>query len=277
MGRYFNVDLVPDMIDGNVATVIQSNGTDLGFNANDILFDWQEIDVPSGSKALTSILMYAMGEDGGAAAAGSTHIIFAKSINGVAPKSLGVVNNTVTGGFDLGRHFVGACGIGPSGGTASDLGYGSVLGLTIGTIFTSGGIYTPDSNANANDGQSWAGVLPQVIDTEPGSGTNIGYDKLYVAAITQNRFDFSTGVLADAVASGNDISVDGVDPAKCFQIGDTIYKHDSNTPLGTVKSMTDDGDNTYHIILNADTAVAVANNDEIVNANAVRLKLGFER
>ena len=114
MGKYFNVDLVPDMINGNVATVIQSDKTDLGFSSSDILFDWQTIDVPSGSKALTSILMYVMGEDGGAAAAGNTHIIFAKSIDGVAPKSLGTVNAAVTGGVDLGRHFVGAFGVVPS-------------------------------------------------------------------------------------------------------------------------------------------------------------------
>ena len=277
MGKYFNVDLVPDMINGNVATVIQSDKTDLGFSSSDILFDWQTIDVPSGSKALTSILMYVMGEDGGAAAAGNTHIIFAKSIDGVAPKSLGVVNAGVTGGVDLGRHFVGACGVGPSGGASADQGYGHVLGLTVGAIFTSGGIYTPDSNDSAGGGQSWAGVLPQVIDTEPGSGTNVGYDKLYVAAITQGRFDFSTGVLSTTTSTGSVLPVDGVDPRKAFQIGDTIYKHNSNTALGTVKSMSDEGGGNYNIVLNADTAVSVANDDEIVNANAVRLKLGFER
>ena len=41
--------------------------------------------------------------------------------------------------------------------------------------------------------------------------------------------------------------------------------------------MSDEGSGDYNIVLNADTAVSVANDDEIVNANAVRLKLGFER
>ena len=66
--------------------------------------------------------------------------------------------------------------------------------------------------------------------------------------------------------------VDTVDPQKCFQVGDIIYVHDVDTALGTIASIA-----SGEITLEANNAAAVANNDEIVNANPIRIKLGFER
>ena len=57
-------------------------------------------------------------------------------------------------------------------------------------------------------------------------------------------------------------------------MGDTVYLHDVDTALGTIKSLTDTS-----IVLNA--AIADGTNlddtDELINANPIRMIFGFER
>ena len=273
MGKFFTIDITPDVINGTVAGVIQSDKTDLAFAVNDLVFDWTAVDVPSGSKVLKSASMYIAGEDGGVQAAGMQQLIFAKSINKEAPSSLGAVNAAPNAGFTTPLHFVGACNVG--GYNATFPTSGQIGALAFGTYYMAGSIGPfPDSNDTSNEGGS-AMNLPIVIDTEPGSGTNVGYDKLYVAMTTQARLDFSTGVLSTGAISADtqkNVPVDTVDPQKCFQVGDIIYVHDVDTALGTIASIA-----SGEITLEANNAAAVANNDEIVNANPIRIKLGFER
>jgi hypothetical protein len=116
--------------------------------------------------------------------------------------------------------------------------------------------------------------LPVILEGEPASGQNVGYDIIYVAAFVVGAVDFSTGVkpTAQATTSTDTIAVDGVDPRKCFQIGDTVYTNTDDTALGTVKSMT-----SSEIVLNANLAAQVEDNEEIVNANPVRVVFGFEK
>jgi len=261
--KFFNVNLTPDLINGVVGTMIQSDKTDLPFSARDILFDWQAVDVPRGANMLRSVSAYVMGEDGGLAANQAIYLIFAKTINNVAPTTLGVVNAAVTAGWDLPLHYIGAMKLSGAGGE------GAISGPTFGNIMV--------STMGMDDGAQAGWGLPMVLDLEPTSGTNVGYDKLYVAGIAGGAFDFSTGVLANytsgapSVDTTTSITVDTVDARKCFQVGDVIYVHDVNTALGTVKSV---AENT--ITLEANNAAAVANNDEIVNANPIKIRLGFE-
>ena len=46
MVRYFTKSFTPDIINGDVSLVIQSDGNDLPFSASDVLFDWVAVDVP---------------------------------------------------------------------------------------------------------------------------------------------------------------------------------------------------------------------------------------
>ena len=59
-----------------------------------------------------------------------------------------------------------------------------------------------------------------------------------------------------------------------FSVGDTVYLHDVDTALGTVKSVTD-----TTIVLNAAIAggTDLDDDDELLNANPIKIKLGFER
>ena len=267
MANYFQVEVVPDLVDGDISYLIADDKTDTPFASRDILFKWTEVDIPSGTNLLRSVQAHVMGEDGGTASIGYWHLLFAKSIDGDAPDALGSTNSAATTAYDLPRKIVGAVTLG-----STTVPYGMLNGIAYGTYFTPGGQLGSDANENNTLGGNID--LPIVLDLEPGSGTNVGYDKLYVAALTSTAFDFSTGIestgaiVAEATAT---IAVDGVDPRKCFQIGDSVYVHDLDTAAGTVKSMT-----SGTIVLNAVTAVAVANNDEIMNGNPIRVKLGFE-
>jgi hypothetical protein len=254
----FTVKITPDLIDGDVSNIIGAQvpaATDAPFAVDDILFDWVPMQVPKGSNKLVSITGYLMGQDGGEQIDGDIEFVFAKSLNGVAPGTLGAVNAAQTTCFELPLHFV---GFAKCENTSS-----ITRGVKFGDFFTS-----------TYGGGAGGAQLPIVLEGEPSSGQNVGYDVIYVAAFVIGLVDFSTGVKPDAQAttSTDTISVDGVDPRKCFQIGDTIYTNTNDTALGTVKSMASD-----EIVLNANLAVQVEDNEEIVNANPVRVTFGFEK
>ena len=262
MSKYFSTTIIPDLIDGDVSdivgTSVGADSGDVAFAANDILFDWTSFEIPRGASKLTSITMYMMGEDGGVQNNVDIGFLFAKTEDGVAPTSLGETNAAHTAGFDMPTHLIGATRLEVTGDDS-----GHVFGPAFGSIYV--------SNA-AGSGEG--GFCPVILQGEPNTGTTTGYDKIYVAAFCKAGIDFSTGVKPDAQAttSTDTISVDGVDPRKCFQIGDTVYTNTDDTALGTVKSM---GANS--IVLNANLAAQVEDNEEIVNANPIRITFGFEQ
>jgi len=265
---FFQVEVRPDIINGDVSNVINSNKTDLAFgNTGDILFDWQVLDVPKGASRLENCCVYITGEDGGTAGLGDIHLVFAKSINGVAPGSLGAPNAAQTACFELPLHLIGAFSV--EGTTAGE---GSLIGPTFGTIY----------NGN-HMGNSEGGQQKIILQGEPDSGSSAGYDTIYVAAFSGASLDFSTGVLLD-MAGDEDIdasedtpttiTVDGVDPRKAFQVGDQVYVHDLNTPIpGTIASMT----STTITFSEANSTVDISNNDEMMCATPIKFIFGFEK
>ena len=255
--KYFNIDLKPDIINGNVSCVIDSDKTDNVFAGEDILFDWQAVDIPRGTIALESIMVYMMGEDGGVQADKDFSFLFAKSINGVAPRSLGSVNGPQTACFGLPLHIIGAARM---EGTST-----SMIGPAFGQLYLW-------NAAGANGIQGPMIMTPEVI-----SGTNVGYDKLYIAAFAGGSFDFSTGVLSDGGETSDvetSLTTKTVDPRKAFNEGDTVYIHDVNTAIGTIKSMT-----STNITLNAVIAdgTDIADEDEFMNATPITCRFGFRQ
>jgi len=255
----FTVKINPDIILGDVSNIVGNtvgaDSGDVAFTTDDILFDWQALQVPKGANKLISISGYLMGQDGGEQVNADLEFVFAKSINGTAPGTLGAVNAAQTACFELPLHYIGVAKVEATSSVT--------LGPKFGDYFSSG--FTGSSNGHA---------LPIILEGEPSSGQNVGYDVIYVAAFTLGATDFSTGVKpsAQAATSTDTIAVDGVDPRKCFQVGDTVYTNTDDTALGTVKSM---GANS--IVLNASLAVQVEDNEEIVNANPVTVIFGFEK
>ena len=257
---YFNVDVIPDCIAGDVS---DNNGGDVG--SGDIIFDWTAVDVPKGSCLLKSVVAYVNAEDGayGAGSLTDYELIFAKSVNGVVPPTLGDVNAVQTGCGELRHHYVGAVRL------ESSVIKGTVTKGTFGVMFHSGAV------GQTNE----VGAQPFVIDLEPISGTNVGYDKLYVAAFQTSARAYGTGVLADGAvdassAQSKTITVKTVDATKLFSKGDQVYVMDLDTPIpGTLTKV----EATTLTFSEANTTVDIADGDELLNANPIRIKLGFEK
>ena len=263
MGKFFNVDVLPDCIAGDIS----DNPGSGDIAASTIIFGWTAVDVPKGSCMLRSITASVNGEDGAiAGSAVDLELLFAKSIDGVAPPSIGTIGAvpTCNGSTNWARHLVGAYRL------ESASGKGTLAKTPFRVVYTQGG-GSADTNLGFNT----------VLDLEPESGTNVGYDKLYVAGIQINARHYGTAVLVNGAITSDtatSITVDGTDVRKVFCIGDTVYIQAVDTALGTVKSMTHDGtDGT--IVLNAAIAggTDLTNNHELLNANPWRFKLGFER
>tara|TARA_R100000458_G_C8187089_1_gene182077 strand:- start:13 stop:783 length:771 start_codon:yes stop_codon:yes gene_type:complete len=256
MGKYFSTTVKPIL---PVATMIASNKADNAFAHSDVLFDWTAFDIPKGANKLTSVTSIVKGLHGAPQTDRDIILLFAKSeADGTAPESLGNVNGSVNGTdyYHLlqGYHTIDVTQF--------------ALYLDWLSVATAGG--------GGDDGTRLAPNL--ILQGEPNSGTNVGYDKLYVGAIMgpSGDFNFSTGVLlndGDNVAEGDTALVtDGVDANKAFSKGDVILKHDSDTVVGTVKSVT-----ANLITLESGSGVAITDDDEIMPQSPITVILGFER
>ena len=259
MNRYLLKEITPDVINGDVSSIIASNAADKPFAGGDILFDWTSFEIPKGGARLDSIVVHVMGEDGGTAAEQDMTLYFAKTVNGAAPDSVGAVNAAFTTGYNFPKALMG--GVKLEGGEANS----QLAGPAFGDVL----VNAPYS-AHGIDGT----VIFTAEEGYPSLGT-VGNDTFYVCGFAGGAYDFSTGVLSDGGETSDtetSLTTKTVDPRKCFQIGDTVYIHDVDTAIGTVKSMT-----ATNITLNAAIAggTDIADDDELVNANPIRIKLGF--
>ena len=261
MGKFFNVDVLPDCIAGDVS---DNNGTD-DISGGDIIFNWTAVDVPKGSCLLKSVIAYVNAEDGAYAAGSLTdyELIFAKSVSGVVPPSLGTIGGAQDACGQLRHHYIGAVRL------ESTAIKGTVTQATFGVMFHGGATGQTNEHAQQNF----------VVDLEPTSGTNVGYDKLYVAGLHVSTRNYGTGVLADGAvtassAESTTITVKTVDATKLFSVGDTVYVMDLDTKIpGTLTKV----EATTLTFSEANTTVDITDGDELINANPIRLKLGFEK
>ena len=255
---YFQKTFRPDIINGAVANVIQSNKTDLPFAAGDVLFDWQSVDVPLGTNAIADGVIHMYGEDGSDQEEGDIILLIAKSNSGAAPTSLGAANAVAGSCYELPDILIGMMKF---EGTTNYAGKVNLAGL--GSSF----YYHTNQNGQAKD---------IVLDLEQNSLGGPTTNRIYIAGIAGAAFDFSTGVLKDTAEtsdSATSLTTKTVDPRLAFRVGDTVYIHDVNTAIGTIASMT-----ATNITLNAAIAggTDIADEDEFMNAQPITVTLGFK-
>jgi hypothetical protein len=277
--KYFNVVVKP-----TITASLQAANSGV-YASGDVVFDWHGVDVPKGASRLVGITAVIRQKHGTAANEFPFQLIYGKSINSVAPTSLGVSNATA-GGVGYYNNV-----IGKSTFIAKDY-MGDVLdnGVTVAAL-TQGGA---DSESPSI-----------VLEGEPDSGTNVGYDKIYVAMITEGAFDFSTGVAItsagfDSSAGDGTISVfDGTDPTLVFAPGDVLHAQD-NVVCGEVASIAAAGaasaaitfqfsggdtlsETDYTVPANLEAWIEdfkgedLAEDDELFNVNPVKITLHFEK
>ena len=252
MGKYFTVEVKPTM-----PTVAIGQHAD--FADGDIAFDWFGFDIPKGAAKLTGVVMEvrSAGDAGASVQKVAMDLLFARTRdNGnIAPPSLGAVNSpmsaTTVGRYEIIGHVEMAA-----------TGYAASLDGT--SICTSG--RTPQD------------ALGLVLQGEPETGTNVGYDKIYVAGILKTALDLeSLTRINNGTLDGSVLTVNGTDPRLFLAVGDTIAATtatdtSASTAIGEVSALAE-----LSITLKAATEVAVVNDDFIYNVNPIRFIFSFEK
>ena len=278
MGKYFNVTVKPEILVAKQDDEAWANG--------DVVFDWTPFDVPKGANRLLDVTALIRKKNGIYANEYGFFLLYARSINGEAPASLGTVHAGATGtGY-----------------------YNNIIGKSV--------FLTTDYTGNQIDNMHVAGLnaggatndIPSVVlQGEPNSGQNVGYDTIYVACISEGAgFDFTTDVNLDDAVDVSELSaatlttLDGTACNISFAPGDILRATD-DIILGEVESIDannitfkTDGSKVYHaggrvLFTNPDglanwkiqngagAAGDLTNNDEIFNLHPITLKFSFER
>jgi hypothetical protein len=252
VSKFFTTEIKPAFTD--VAQIIASNKADAAFSAGDVLFDWQEMQMPRGAAKLKDINVMLRGTH----TAGAMQFFFAKpNSDGTAPSSIGTPNATAngTGYYD---NVLGAVVI-------DDTAVKNRLDFM--------DVYSMGAGAS---GDQMAAI---VVESAAEYGQNVGYDKVYVACVGHQNFalNFSTNVVtagAHTDDATNDITVTAAaDPRHFFQKGDVLHIHDVNTAIGTVSSLPD----ATSIILTSNNVGAIASADEIVNLSPIKCIFSWEK
>ena len=275
MGKYFNVVVKPTILASKLAVV---------YGSGDLVFDWHAVDIPKGASKLMGVTAIMRQKHGTAANEHPFQLVYAKSINNVAPSSLGTVNATANGTGYFNNV------IGKSTFTANDY-MSDILdnGVTV-VALAQGGASSEKPSI--------------VLEGEPDSGTNVGFDKLYVGMIAEGAFDFTTDAeisraitIADNTGSFVDADVEGTALNLVFSPGDVIHAADdiiigevdtvdaaamtfkfgceatasetnSTVPANLAAFVTQNG---------AGTAGDLADGDELINVNPIKIILHFEK
>ncbi len=122
-----------------------------------------------------------------------------------------------------------------------------------------------------------------ILEAEPSSGDNVGYDTLYVAASTGGIISFGTTVIARGGASATATTVetdkgsnDDPNADLIFAVGDVLHSATDDV-LGTLTSIGTFGSSKQDLGFSAGITDTIADNEEIFNVNPLRLILSFEK
>ena len=254
MSKYFTVEIEPT-IAGNLQAGAFANG--------DVLFDWQTIQVPRGANKLIAATIVMRSKNGDHQTAAKVDLWFAKSINGTAPTTLGVINTGVTGLPVIANHLIGM--------THFEAGE---FGTNAGESFTVG---------STGSGAAVSNIPTLILEGEINSGDNVGYDTLYVGAAAGNGIDFGTTVLArGGEAAGVTVvetdkgSNDDPDAELIFAPGDVLHGS-TGAVLGTVASIAAFASQKQDITFTAATAEGLDDDEELFCINPIRIILSFEK
>ena len=247
-------------INKQVKPIITASTQNTQFANNDILFDWAAFDLPKGSSLLKNVTVVLRHADSAAQTMQHIHLFFARSIDGVAPASLGTVNATADGTGYFNNII---------GGIILDKADAIIDGLDFVTILSSG---------NSSGTAGGMGATEIAFSTDDFStATYKGFERYYVAAIHHggNGLNFTTGVLLNqgsnqATATGSTtLTVDGTDARKVFSVGDVMVDA-ADATIGTVTAVAE-----LSVTVDA-VANAITDDDELLVQSPVGLQLSFE-
>ena len=236
-----------------------SQKPNVAYAAGDVFFDWTAFDLPHAAK-LVSVSAVGKGTEGADQVQPDIQLHFAKSIGGVAPSTLGSLNNavdapTIAGGEGWFNHVIGTCTLDESeidGGLDTSMIYQTHLSTNLSNRLGSG---------------------PGIVLQAEGGGNN----NIYVAGVVADGTpDYGTGVLLNqgsdqaATTTRTTLTVDGISALFVFAPGDVIAAEDG-AAIGTILEVV----SATSIIVDKCTA-AIEDDDEICHVSPIRVFLGFK-
>ena len=231
----------------------------------DLLFDWQRFDIPRGAACLKSIQLVMKGTNGADANKHDIELFFAKSIDGVAPSSLGTQNDTPSQSSSAAcrRNIIGFKYLDASERSDDqDLLNYNVWGSGITTAAST------DVSDLILEGESTT-----LFSTRSDAA---GKQSIWIAGIAKGAFDFGTAVALNqgsgqaVTTTSTQLTTDGTDPRIVFQKGDVVQAQD-NAVIGTVVSV--DSATTMTV---DEVGAALTNNDTINWKYPIEFIFGFE-
>ena len=258
---YFNVEAKP--------FILPSEQHDGNITDAQILADWTSFEIPKGAARLMGMTVLYRGKNGADVTPTDFEIIWAKSnLDGSAPTSLGAVTAAVgvpavgsPSWFNLiqARTYIDVS----NGTNDGDLTYLNVI------VPQSIGGLNNQSYVNGGVGNTI------VLQGEPNSGTNVGYDRLYCALIAKATHNWGASTITvngTPATTTNVMTVADVDARLMFAPGDVIYDEDDRL-MGTVKSI----DSATQITFENNLANAGVNDKVLYNGSPITLVLSFEQ
>ena len=246
--KYFAVTVKP--------TIAASIQAEAAYSQADVLFDWHAFDIPKGAAKLVGVTALVRQTNGTGANVLPFHVYYAKSIDGVAPSSLGTVHATANG----------------TGYYNNIIGKNNIEVKDFADDYLDVGVHVAALAAGGADSDKPSTVL----QGEPDSGTNVGYDRLYVAGLcgVSGVFDFASTVTCTGVQPITQavLTVGTTSALSNFAVGDILHDEDDRL-LGTVKSM----DSTTQMTMTANLENATVNAKDVYNISPITLILSFER
>jgi len=233
--------------------------------ATDLLFDWTPIEIPRGGCSIETIQMHYAGTNGAAQTPKDIELIFAKSVNGVAPPTLGTSNGAITStavAVSAKPHIIGYKHLDVS--TMVDTGVDLVAYNLLGS-------FSAKPNPKMN-------IMLEGETTSYASTKGPGYQTVWMAGLAiEGGEDFGAGVVLDgdqAAAVGTQtqltVTAGGVDPGLVFAVGDGVIAQDGAL-VGTVVSIES---NTAFTV--DQVQAALADEDELCNRQPITFIFGLE-
>ena len=254
MGKYFNITVKPTI---SVAALAAGNIT-----SAEILSDWQGFDVPKGASKLIGVTILYDGKNGVDYTPTDFELFWAKSILGTPPPTMGASGAQISayGWFDniIGKTFIDA-----SSGGSND------ANLVVGNVVTTGNVAGGASASSGGTGNAL------VLQGEPDSGTNVGFDTIYVAAMSHATHNWGVSTMkvsTETTTSSPVIIVKTLNALISVGHGDILRDEDDQL-LGTVKTV----DSATQITLEEPNTAAIEDGDELYTINPIKIILSFER
>jgi hypothetical protein len=251
MGKYFTSSCKP-----SITASKQHSGA---FSAGHVLFDWTELEIPKGTSCIRSVTMLTRPK--GDAGPTANQFVLSLVFSSTNTTSLGTIRSSPDNrpNYDI---------LGTLEFDAANYARSSMISTSVAT-------------AGGGTGDTESAFPPLVVTADPTTGTNVGFDKIYVGGIANGAWVWGQTVNQindgdiDTSSPGTTLVLDGsgMDIREHFTAGDVLHAHD-DAVIGTVASVTDA--NTLELTSAISTGV-LEDDDYVYNLNPIKLIFGFEK